>query len=228
MKKIGLLGGLSWTSTLDYYQYLNEGINHVLGGVEAAECVLYSLNFADIQRVGWPNAAEMIGNACQVLTRSGVDAVAICCNTAHWFADDIQAAIHVPLLHIGTASAQAIQQRGLHNVGLLGTRFTMEMPFYKDRLAAYGITTLVPEQPDDITEIQRIIRDELGKGVVTQASREKFLNYTQQLINRGAQGVLLACTELSMLIKPQDFSVPILDTAKIHVDSIIDFMLVEH
>lgn len=225
MKKIGLIGGISWTSTLDYYKYLNQGINSRLGGLNAAECVIYSLNFADIQKKGWINAYELLLQACKNLASTHVDAIVLCANTAHLFADRIQKEINIPILHIATATAKAIQKENLNKVGLLGTMFTMEMGFYRDKLEEFGITTLIPEQKSDIEEIQNIVKNELGKGIITESSKVKFMHYADELRARGTEGIILGCTEIPLLIDQNDFSYPVFDTTKIHVESIINYAL---
>lgn len=227
MKTIGLVGGISWTSTLDYYRCLNEEINKKLGGLESAKCVLYSLNFADIQRKGWVNSRDLILEACLSLILNRVDAIALCCNTAHLFTEDIQCKMDVPLIHIAEATAKEINLRGIRKVGLLGTKFTMEMGFYKETLGDHDIQVLTPRETDDIDEIQRILKEELGKGQIYESSRKKLIKYSEELIQRGAEGIVLGCTEIPMLMGEQHLSVPVFDTTKIHVDSIVSFMLEE-
>ncbi|PKV51119.1 aspartate racemase [Aquimarina sp. MAR_2010_214] len=225
MKKIGLVGGISWTSTLDYYKYINEGINQKLGGLESVECIIYSLNFADVQRKTWTNSFDLIYKACKSLISSGVDAIALCANTAHLFADEIQSKINVPIIHIVTNTAHAIKNQKLSRVALLGTKFTMEMNFYKKKLEENNIEVLIPKEKADIDTIQYIVKEELGKGLVVGESRKKMIQVSEQLIQRGAEGIVLGCTEIPMLIGKNDFTIPVFDTVKIHVDSIIDFVL---
>jgi aspartate racemase len=225
MKKIGLIGGISWTSTLDYYKFLNQGINLKLGGLNSAECIIYSLNFSDVQNKGWTNSFDLIFDACKSLVSSNVDAIVLCANTAHLFADEIQEKIDIPILHIATATAKEINRKKLRKIGLLGTKFTMEMGFYRDKLKEYDIETIIPTDEKDIEIIQNIVKNELGKGIVTKDSKEKFINYANKLVERGAEGIVLGCTEIPMLIKQKDFNFPVLDTTKIHVESIIKFAL---
>ncbi|TXN36114.1 amino acid racemase [Flagellimonas hymeniacidonis] len=225
MKKIGLVGGISWTSTLDYYKGINEGINRKLGGLDAAECVIYSLNFGDIQRKTWVNSFDLILNACKTVESIGVDAIVLCANTAHLFADTIQREIDIPIIHIVKAAASEIQKSGLQKVGLLGTQFTMEMNFYHDKLNEYDIQILIPESQEEIAEIQHIIKNELGKGIITSESKKKFIQYAEKLISRGAEGIMLGCTEIPMLIEQKDFNFPVFDTTKIHVEHIVNFAL---
>ena len=225
MKKIGLVGGVSWTSTLDYYKYINQGINQKLGGLNSAECIIYSLNFADIQDKGWVNSYNLIFDACKSLALNNVEAIVLCANTAHLFADEIQAKIDIPIIHIASATAKEIKRRKLGKVGLLGTEFTMELDFYKGKLKEYGIETIIPLEKKDIEIIQSIVKDELGKGDIRKKSKEKLINYANDLINRGAEGIILGCTEIPMLISQKDFNFPVLDTTKIHVDNIVTFAL---
>lgn len=225
MKKIGLIGGISWTSTLDYYKFLNQGINLKLGGLNSAECIIYSLNFSDVQNKGWTNSFDLIFGACKNLISNNVDAIVLCANTAHLFADEIQSKIDIPIIHIGEATAIEIKKEKLSKVGLLGTKFTMEMDFYRNKLKEYNIETIIPSEKKDVEEIQDIIKNELGKGFVSKESKKKFIGYANGLIERGAEGIILGCTEIPMLIGQEDFKLPVFDTTKIHVESIIKFAL---
>ncbi|MDG3581007.1 aspartate/glutamate racemase family protein [Galbibacter pacificus] len=225
MKKIGLVGGISWTSTLDYYKYINQGINEKLGGLNSAECIIYSLNFSDIQDIGWTNSYDLIFNACKSLTSNNIDFIVLCANTAHLFADEIQSKINIPIIHIASATAEEIKKQKLHKVGLLGTKFTMEMDFYRNKLKEYNIETIVPSKKEDIEEIQEIVKNELGKGIINKESKLKFIQYANELIERGAEGLILGCTEIPMLIDQKDFDFPVFDTTKIHVENIVNFTL---
>ncbi len=225
MKKIGLVGGISWASTLDYYKYLNKGINEKLGGLNSAECIIYSLNFSDIQDKGWINSFDLIFDACKNLVSGNVDAIVLCANTAHLFADEIQSRIDIPIIHIAEATAIEIKKAKLNKVGLLGTKFTMEMDFYRKKLQEYNIETIIPSEKRDIEEIQNIVKNELGKGYINIESKKKFIGYAHELIERGAEGIILGCTEIPMLIEQKDFKLPVFDTTKIHVESIINFAL---
>ncbi|MCF6318246.1 MAG: amino acid racemase [Proteobacteria bacterium] len=225
MKKIGLVGGISWTSTLDYYKYINEGVNNKLGGLESAECIIYSLNFADIQRQTWTKSFDLIYKACLSLAASGVDAIVLCANTAHLFADEIQTKTNIPIIDIVTVAIAAIKRKNLDTIGLLGTKFTMELGFYKNKLEANNIKVLIPELKSDIELIQDLVKNELGKGIVTGKSKNKLIQISEQLIKRGAQGIVLGCTEIPMLIGADNFDIPVIDTLKTHVESIIDFIL---
>lgn len=225
MKKVGLVGGTSWVSTIDYYKFINEGVNKKLGGLQFAECLIYSLNFGDIQEKTWPNAYELVLNACLSLQKSGVDAIVLCANTAHMHADKIEKEIDVPLIHIGTETAKAITQEKITTVGLLGTSFSMEMEFYKDRLKSFGLNVLIPESQETRNYIQQVLKQELGKGIINPESKENYIKIVNELIERGAEGVILGCTEIPLLIDQSDFSVPVFDTTKIHSDAIVSFML---
>jgi len=225
MKKVGLVGGTSWVSTIDYYKFINEGVNKKLGGLQFAECLIYSLNFGDIQEKTWPNAYELVLNACLSLQKSGVDAIVLCANTAHMHADKIEKEIDVPLIHIGTETAKAITQEKITTVGLLGTSFSMEMDFYKDRLKSFGLNVLIPESQETRNYIQQVLKQELGKGIINPESKENYIKIANELIERGAEGIILGCTEIPLLIDQSDFSVPVFDTTKIHSDAIVSFML---
>lgn len=225
MKKVGLVGGTSWVSTMDYYKFINEGINKKLGGLQFAECLIYSLNFADIQEKTWPNSYELLLNASLSLQKSGVDAIVLCANTAHMHADKIEKEIGVPLIHIGTETAKAITQEKITTVGLLGTSFSMEMDFYKDRLKSFGLNVLIPESQETRNYIQHVLKQELGKGVINPESKQNYIKIANELIERGAEGIILGCTEIPLLIDQSDFSVPVFDTTKIHSEAIVSFML---
>lgn len=225
MKKVGLVGGTSWVSTIDYYKFINEGVNKKLGGLQFAECLIYSLNFGDIQEKTWPNLYELVLNACLSLQKSGVDAIVLCANTAHMHADKIEKEIDVPLIHIGTETAKAIVQEKITTVGLLGTSFSMEMDFYKDRLKSFGLNILIPKSQESRNYIQQVLKQELGKGIINPESKENYIKIANELIGRGAEGIILGCTEIPLLINQSDFSVPVFDTTKIHSDAIVSFML---
>lgn len=225
MKKIGLVGGISWVSTIDYYKLINEGVNKKLGGLQFAECLIYSLNFGDIQEKTWQNSYELLLNACLSLKKSGIDAIVLCANTAHLYADELEKEVGLPLIHIGTETAKAITQKNITTIGLLGTQFTMEMDFYKDRLKSFGLQVLIPEKQETRDYIQYVLKEELGRGIVTPESKQNYIKIANELIFRGAQGIILGCTEIPMLIDQSDFSVPVFDTTKIHSEAIVDFIL---
>lgn len=231
MKKIGLVGGISWVSTLDYYRYINEGINQRLGGLEFAECIIYSVNFNDVQRHGWDNweaTFRLLSAACTHLKAAGAEAIVLCANTAHAIADELEAYIQLPLIHIATATATEVSRHGLRKVGLLGTKFTMELPFYKDKLRLQNIEALIPPEQAVRDFIQQTLKEELGCGIVSPATKTAYIEVTNQLIACGAEGIVLGCTEIPLLLSQQDVAVPVFDTTRIHVQAAVDFALSGH
>ena len=225
MKKIGLVGGISWVSTLDYYKLINEGVNRRLGGLHFAECLLYSLNFADVQAVGWENAYELLRDACASLKRGNAEAIALCANTAHLFADQLEAELHLPFIHIVTETAKVLRRESHTTIGLLGTKVTMEMPFYRDRLAAFGITVLTPQTQATRDYVQFTVKEELGRGFLNPETKARYVAIAQELMSSGATAIVLGCTEIPLLISQADFSVPVFDTVKIHADAIVDYLV---
>jgi len=225
MKKVGLVGGISWVSTIDYYKLINEGVNKKLGGLQFAECLIYSLNFGDIQEKTWSNSYELLLNACLSLQKSGVDAIVLCANTAHMYANEIEKKIKLPLIHIGTETAKAITKEKITTVGLLGTSFSMEMDFYKDRLKSFGLNVLIPEKQETRDYIQHVLKEELGRGIINPDSKQNYIKIANELIARGAEGVILGCTEIPLLIDQSHFSVPVFDTTKIHSEAIVNFII---
>lgn len=228
MRKLGLLGGLSWVSTLDYYRYINEGVNQRLGGLNFAECIIYSLNFNDIQRRGWDDWDEtfrLVSDGCRRLKAAGAEAIVLCANTAHGIADRIEADVQLPVIHIATATANEVHRHGLKRVGLLGTRFTMELPFYKDKLREQGIASLVPRERAVLDYIQQTVKEELGRGIVRQETKVTYLEIIRQLVAEGAEGIVLGCTEIPLLLSQQDLAVPVFDTTRIHAQAAVEFAL---
>ena len=225
MKKMGLVGGLSWVSTMDYYKFINEGLNKRLGGLNFAECIIYSINFADVQQKTWVNSYELLLQACKSLKRSGADAIVLCANTAHLFADELEQETGLPVIHIVTATAKAIKQQGITKIGLLGTKFTMEMPFYKSKLEEMNIEVLVPDLQETRDYIQYTVKEELGRGLIQPSTKQKYISIINDLIKRGAKGIVLGCTEIPMLISQEDFSIPVFDSTKIHSEAIVEYML---
>jgi len=223
MKKLGLVGGISWVSTIDYYRHINEGINARLGGLEFAECLVYSLNFADVQRAGWDSAGPLLIRAARTLEQSGAGAIVLCANTAHRYADEIRSVIRIPLIHIVEATAVAIRARQLRTVGLLGTKVTMESSFYVDGMEAAGIATLVPESVETRDFIQVTLKEELGRGILRKETKARYLQVMQELVDRGAQGIVLGCTEVPLLIKQPDTEIPLFDTTRIHAEAAVAF-----
>ena len=220
MKTIGLLGGMSWESTVPYYRQINEAVKARLGGLHSAKIALYSVDFAEIERLqhcgDWDAAGTVLADAAQALERAGADFIVLCTNTMHKVAPAIEAAVTIPLLHIADPTAVAIRQSGLRRVALLGTRFTMEQDFYRGRLAGHhGIEVLVPEEADREL-VHHVIYEELCLGRTEDASRKAYRDVMPRLVERGAQGIILGCTEISLLVGPQDASVPLFDTTAIH------------
>jgi aspartate racemase len=225
MKKIGLVGGISWVSTMDYYKFINERVNSKLGGLNFAECIIYSLNFGDIQAKSWDNSFELLLNACESLKKSGVDSIVLCANTAHLFADKLQEAIKLPIIHIGAETAKAVNKEGFKKVGLLGTKFTMEMDFYRNKLEEYGLEVLIPEKQETRDYIQHTVKEELGIGFINPETKTNYISIVKELVDRGAECIILGCTEIPMLISQDDFSIPIFDTTKIHSLAIVEYIV---
>ncbi|WP_223558587.1 aspartate/glutamate racemase family protein [Chryseobacterium lathyri] len=225
MKKIGLVGGISWVSTLDYYKFINEGVNARLGGLNAAECMIYSLNFGDIQAKGWTNSFELLRKACEHLKNTGADSIVLCANTAHLFADELQDTVQLPILHIGTETAKAIRKAGFTKVGLLGTKFTMEMDFYKNKLQEYGLEVLIPENQETRDYIQHTVKEELGVGFINPETKTNYISIVEDLISCGAECIILGCTEIPLLISQDDFAIPVFDTTKIHCEAIVEYIV---
>jgi len=228
MKKIGLIGGMSWESTALYYQNINREVARRLGGLRSARVHLVSLDFqeiADLQKQGdWLRMTEILQTAARQLESSGAEVLLICTNTMHRIAPEVQSVTPLPLLHIADVTADAVLAAGLHKVGLLGTRFTMEQAFMHDLLAARGIACLVPDEAGR-AEVHRIIFEELCRSVVLESSRQKLIALVQQLVAQGAQGVILGCTELTMILRPDDAGVPSFDTTALHAMAAVDFSL---
>jgi len=228
MRKLGLLGGLSWVSTLDYYKYINEGVNQRLGGLNFAECVIYSINFNDIQRFGWDDWGRTfttLANGCMHLKAAGAEALVLCANTAHVVADQIEAYVGLPIVHIATATAVEIQKHNLKKVGLLGTKFTMELPFYREKLELHDIEPIVPLEQEVRDFIQLTLKEEFGRGITSEATRTAYLRVIDQLVARGAEGIIFGCTEIPLLLAPRDVPVPVFDTTRIHADAAVNFSL---
>jgi len=229
MKTIGMLGGMSWESSLEYYRLVNEGIKERLGGLHSARCLLYSVDFAEVEVLQsegrWDEAARFMIEAARRLERGGADFVVICTNTMHKSADAIERSLRVPLLHIADAAAEAVKREGIRRVGLLGTRFTMEENFYKGRLAdRHGLEVLVPDEPDRKT-VHRVIYEELVLGKILPSSREAYRRIIARLVRDGAEGVVLGCTEIGLLVKAEDSSVPLFDTTRLHAEAAVSLAL---
>ncbi len=225
MKKIGIVGGISWVSTMDYYKLINEGINLKLGGLNFAECVIYSLNFGNIQAMGWLNSYELLLNACESLKKSGVDTIVLCANTAQLFADQLEEEIQLPIINMVVETAKAVKKQGFKKAGLLGTKFTMEMDFYRDKLEAYGLEILIPEKQATRDYIQHTLKDELGIGFINPQTKCNYISIVKDLEARGAECIILGCTEIPLLISQNHFSIPIFDTTKIHAQAIVEYAI---
>ena len=219
MKTIGLLGGMSWESTVPYYQIINTLVKERLGGLHSARCVLYSVDFAEIeacQAAGeWERSGEILGRAAAALERAGADFIVICTNTMHKVAPQIAGHVSVPILHIAEVTAAALRRRGITTAALLGTRYTMEQEFYKGKLQEYGLQVLVPG-PERRQEVNRIIFEELCLGTISPKSRAYFNDTIRELEAAGAQGVILGCTEIGLLVRQEDVSLPLFDTTVLH------------
>lgn len=228
MKKLGLLGGVSWVSTVDYYRYINEGINAQLGDLNFAECIIYSVNFQEVHNNNnaddWDANFKLFIHACQQLKNAGAEAIVLCANTPHLLAEKIQEYIQLPLIHIATETAAVVQEKGIKKVGLLGTKFTMERSFFKDKLSEKGIETIIPNEKD-IDYIVKTLGEELHKGLFTAATQKGYLEIIDRLIDAGAEAVILGCTEIPMLVKPEEIKIPAFDTTKIHADAAVKFAL---
>ncbi len=228
MKTLGLIGGMSWESTVPYYRLINETVKEKLGGFHSARLLLYSVDFAEIealQQAGdWETAGRLLGEAGAALARGGAEGLALCTNTMHKVAPQVESLSGLPLLHIADAAAAAIQQTGLQRVGLLGTRFTMEQDFYVARLRQQGLEVLIPP-PAERQEVHRVIFEELVLGKVLEASRRRYQEIIAGLLQAGAQGVILGCTEIGLLIGSQDAPAPLFDTTSIHAHYAAEWML---
>ena len=230
MKTVGLIGGMSWESTVTYYQLLNKGIKDALGGLHSAKVLLYSVDFYEIEslmsRGAWDKAAELLGDVAARLEQAGADMILICTNTLHKVAPQVQAKIRVPLVHIAEAAAETLKEQGISRVGLLGTQYTMTQEFYRDKLVERGIEVLIPEG-DDIELVNRVIFDELCLGIVKEESRAEYLRVIAALQQRGVQGILLGCTELGLIVAKEDVSLPLFDTTEIHAKKALALALAE-
>lgn len=231
MRTIGLLGGMSWESSSEYYRLINQHIQQRLGGLHSAQCVMFSVDFAQVeelqQRGAWEEAGVVLADAAQRLERAGADIVVLCTNTMHKVASAIESAVAIPLLHIADPTAQAITHQGIQVVGLLGTRFTMEQEFYKGRLVAqHGLEVLVP-RADERAIVHRIIYEELCLGRIVPESRQAYRAIMADLVEAGAQAIILGCTEIGLLVQEHDTTVPVFDTTKLHAEAAVDFALGE-
>jgi len=229
MKTIGLIGGMSWESSLEYYKIINETTKNKLGGLHSAKSLMFSFDFHEIEELqnkgDWQSATEMMIKAAGDLEKGGAEMLLICTNTMHKMADEVAASVSIPLLHIADTTAQVIRAQGLKNVALLGTKFTMEEDFYKGRLEErYGIAVVVPDETDRQI-IHDIIYSELCLGEIKETSRQSYLSIIKKLEAAGAEGVILGCTEIPLLVKQADVDIPVFDTTRIHAEAAVEFAL---
>ena len=229
MKTIGLIGGMSWESSLLYYQIINQTVKERLGGLHSAQCLMWSFDFAEIEHLqaagDWASATRRMVEAARALERGGAACIVICTNTMHRMAADVQAAVDLPLIHIADATAQKIVDAGIDTIALLGTRYTMEQDFYKGRLIDnFGLNVLIPDAAG-IQTVHDIIYDELVVGVVREESRQQYQQVIGKLAEQGAEGVILGCTEITMLIKPEHTALPVFDTTYLHAVAAVDWAL---
>ena len=219
MKTIGLIGGMSWESTVTYYQVINETIKKQLGGLHSAKCILYSVDFDEIEKYQasgeWDKSADVLSEAAQALERAGADYIVICTNTMHKVASEIGRNIHIPILHIADMTAVQLKKHGIRKVGLLGTKYTMQQDFYKNILIEQGIEVLIPNDAG-VDIVNRIIYDELCLGKILEESKAVYLDIIHELARNGAQGIILGCTEIGLLIQQSDTDIPLFDTTRIH------------
>ena len=222
MKTIGFIGGTSWESTTTYYKIANETVQQKLGGLHSSKCILFSVDFAEFMEYAengnWDLAAQIMGRAAATLESCGADFIVLCANTAHKMYDSVQSYVKIPIVHIADVTADAVKQQGISKVGLIGTKYTVQEDFYKDRLRKSGLEVLIPEF-SDIELVNNIIYDELCKGIILESSKAKCIKVIRNLMNKGAQGVILGCTELGMLLKQEDVAIQLFDTSKIHAEA---------
>ena len=230
MKTIGLIGGMRWESTVTYYQVINEAVKERLGGLHSARCILYSVDFQEIEecqtRGDWEKSARILGDAAKGLEGAGADCIVICTNTMHKVAPQIGERVSIPILHIAEATAEALIDSGITRVLLLGTRYTMQQDFYKEKLVERGIEVMVPGD-EDMEIVNRIIFGELCLGVISEESRKEYLRIIEEQKGRGAQGVILGCTEIGLLISQADTELPVFDTTQIHAGRAAEWAVTE-
>ncbi|ATM86638.1 putative aspartate/glutamate racemase [Yersinia frederiksenii] len=229
MKILGLIGGMSWESTIPYYRMINQQVKEQLGGLHSAKIILYSVDFHEIEQLqakgDWQTAAQVLSDAAVSLKRAGAEVVVVCTNTMHKVADDIEAASGLPLLHIADATAAQIKHQGIRKIGLLGTRYTMEQDFYRGRLTEkHDIEVITPDSADREI-INRIIYEELCLGVINEHSRQEYRRIMKTLEQKGAQGIIFGCTEITLLVNAQDATVPVFDTTAIHAKAAAEYAL---
>ncbi len=229
MRTLGLIGGMTWHSTVDYYRLINQGVQKRLGGSHSADLLMLSIDFEPVEerqgRGDWAGLGRLMAGWARRLEAAGADGLVICTNTMHQLAGEVAGAVRIPLIHIADATAAAVKARGLRTVGLLGTRYTMELDFYRGRLEKeHGLRVLIPEEPGRTT-VHDVIYKELAYGNITDESRRAYVGIIGELVRRGAQGVILGCTEIPLLIKDKDSPVPVFDTTALHAAAAVDFAL---
>lgn len=228
MRTIGLLGGMSWESSAEYYRLMNELIKQRLGGLHSAKCILYSVDFAEIEQCQhegrWQDAAKILQHAAKSLETAGADALVLCTNTMHRLAGEITSSLRIPFLHIAYAAVEEIQMKGIKKVGLLGTRYTMEQEFYRGELEKNGLEVVVPDEVDREI-VHSVIYEELCKGEIVPNSRDQYIRIMNLMAEAGAKGIILGCTEISLLVKPENASVPLFDTTFLHAKKAVEFAI---
>ncbi|MEO5777292.1 MAG: amino acid racemase [Flavobacterium sp.] len=231
MKKIGLIGGISWTSTIDYYRIINEKVNDRLEGLNFAECLIYSVNFKDFATAtsnhDWEATFQLLSAPAVALQNAGVEALLLCANTAHIVAEKLGAMLRIPIIDIRLETIKIVKAQKLKKVGLLGTIYTMELDFYKSKFAEAGIEIVIPENRSDRLMMEDTLLNELGKGIMINETKQKYLAIIDQLIASGAEGIILGCTEIPLLIKSTDVAIPIFNTTAIHAEAAVKFALEE-
>jgi len=229
MKTIGIIGGITWLSTLDYYRLINQSINSTFGGVTSAKIILWSVEFGEIKKLTfenrWDDIAAIIADAAQKLEQAGADCILIGANTMHKIADSVQQSIGIPVMHIAEATATVVAKQNITKVALLGTKYTMQLDFYRDKLANKGIETIIPSDAADIEFINNAIYEEMGKGLFLPETKGRVINIIHALAAQGAQGVILGCTEIPILIKQEDSPITVFDTTAIHVNAAVEFAI---
>jgi aspartate racemase len=229
MKTIGLIGGMSWESSIEYYQIVNQTVRAKLGGLHSAKCIMYSVDFAEIEslqhQARWNEATQLLITAAKSVENGGADFVIFCTNTMHKVADEVQKHIKIPILHIADATAERIKAKGMKKVGLLGTKFTMEEDFYKGRLIQKHNLGIIVPTVEAREVVHRVIYDELCMGEIKQSSRMKYVDIIERLAKDGAEGIILGCTEIGLLVKKEDSRVPLFDTTRIHAVAAVEYAL---
>jgi aspartate racemase len=229
MKTIGMIGGMSWESSAEYYRIINEAVHAKLGGVHSAKSVMYSVDFGEVEELQsqnrWDEATQLMIDAARHVEAGGADFLIICTNTMHKMAEQVQASVKIPLLHIADATAERVASHGIKKIGLLGTRFTMEEDFYKGRLEKkFGLNVVIPNASEREI-VHRVIYDELVIGVIKPSSRDQYRQIFDGLVREGVEGIILGCTEIGLLVKAEDSHVPLFDTTRIHAEAAVEFAL---